>query len=232
MFNNQKNMMNKLSSKIQKITVSSIILSLGLLMSQNSLNAATVSFEVDPGTIADTNLNGFVDGNEFNPVGDDGTIFSLTPTGNLVGAPRLFLSDDKGIQFGGGGGSTLTFDFTVSQDIKLNSYTLSDTGFFLGNPPPSFNILEGASVLSSANVADAANSGNTLNFDSGPILLTQGTTYSFTTNDFGAGAQSFISEWEYTRVPEPLTILGTSTALGMGMLLKKKKRLSDSLLKK
>ena len=166
------------------------------------LNADEVSFLVDPATI-DSNNDGFITGNEFQPVGTDGTIFGLTPVNNLVGMPRFLLSDTNGLHYGGGGGSTLAFDFTVSHDINLESYTLSSTGFFLGNPD--FTILDGVTALSSNNTSN--NSGDTHNFNSGPISLTAGTVYSFQTETFGAGIQAFMGSWTYSRtaIPEPTT---------------------------
>lgn len=128
--------------------------------------AASVSFLVDPASI-DTSMDGFITGNEFQPVGDDGTVFGLEPTNNLVGADRFLLSNTSGLHFGGGGGSTLSFDFTASKNISLESYTLSSEGFFLSNP--SFNIMEGASVLSSSNTSNS--SGDTHNFNGGPLAF-------------------------------------------------------------
>ena len=170
--------------------------------------AETVSFLVDPDTI-DANMDGFITGNEFQPVGTDGTIFDLEPTANLVGGLRFLLSDDQGIHYGGGGGSTLAFAFSVNRDISLESYTLASTGFFLGNPE--FNIEEGATELSSLNTSNA--SGDTHAFNGGPIALTAGTTYTFETQVNGAAIQAFMESWTYssTAIPEP-------GALGLLML--------------
>ena len=174
--------------------------------------AASVSFLVDPTTIDTSPMDGFITGTEFSPAGSDGTLFTFVPTDNLVGGARFLLSDDRGLQYGGGGGSTLSFEFSTSQDISLESYTLSSMGFFLGNP--SFSILEGAAVLSSTNTSN--NSGDTHGFNSGPIALTAGTTYSFDVQVAGAGVQAFMGSWTYTTtsIPEP----GTFAALVVGGL--------------
>jgi hypothetical protein len=168
--------------------------------SANIVSADVVSFQVDP-TAFDANMDGNITDDEFNPVGDGGTIFSLTPTDNLVGADRLFLDPSTGLQYGGGGGSSLSFDFMVNENISLESYTLSSSGFFLGDPI--FNISQGATVLSSMNTSIA--SGETHSFNGGPLLLTAGTNYSFETQVSGAAIQSFVSSWTYstTSVPEP-----------------------------
>ena len=178
----------------------------GGLLSPSQVGAEEVSFFVDPDTI-DDNMDGFITDDEFQPVGSDGVVFDLLPTNNLVGADRFLLSDTNGLHYGGGGGSTLSFDFSVSDDIELESYTLGN-GFFLGNPV--FNISEGASVLSMANTSNSA--GDTHAFAGGPISLNAGTTYTFETTTFGAGVQSYMGTWTYSRsaVPEPgsLSILG------------------------
>ncbi|MBZ0171761.1 MAG: hypothetical protein K8E66_05230, partial [Phycisphaerales bacterium] len=108
--------------------------------------------------------------------------------------------------FGGGGGSTLAFDFSVNQDIELISYTLSNSGFFLGNP--AFFIVGPGGVLSSLN--DASASGSTLNFNDGPIAIAAGETYTFITDAGGAAVQSYMSDWQYNEIPTPagLFVLG------------------------
>ncbi|MBT8447541.1 MAG: hypothetical protein HKO62_03795 [Gammaproteobacteria bacterium] len=174
--------------------------------------AESVSFLVDPATI-DANNDGFITGNEFTPVGSDGTVFSLVPTNNLVGGDRFLLSDTTGLHFGGGGGSTLAFIFSVSKNIELDSYTLASSGFFLGDPD--FNIREGVTVLSGPNTAIA--SGDTNNFVDGPVALTAGTDYIFITNFFGAAVQSYMASWQYstTVVPVPAAVWLMGPALGV-----------------
>ena len=95
--------------------------------------AETMSFLVDPDSI-DGDMDGFISGAEFSPIGSDGTTFAMTPTGNLVGFDRFHLRATTGLRFGGGGGSALTFDFSVDRDIELNAYTLGTSFSFLGNP--------------------------------------------------------------------------------------------------
>ena len=170
--------------------------------------AASVSFAVDPTTI-DTNMDGFITGSEFEPVGSDGTVFALVPTNNLVGADRFLLNATNGLQFGGGGGSTLSFDFTPSADIQLESYTIGG-GFILSDPV--FDVREGATTLSASNGATASGP-----FASGPLSLSGGTTYSFVATTTGAAVQSWMAAWTYTTVPEPmlgLLLVGAGLALG------------------
>lgn len=183
-----------------------------------NLNAdEIVSFQVDPDTI-DSNNDGFITGSEFQPIGTDGTVWMLTPTDNLVGADRFLLSETRGLHFGGGGGSTLSFDFEVDQDVFLESYTIADTGFILGDP--TFDILEGATLLSSNNTATS--NGDTHLFEGGPVELTVGTTYSFQVNNAGAAIQSFMASWEYSAasVPEP----GSASILMLSLLVVGKRR--------
>ncbi len=165
-----------------------------------SAHADLVSFLVDPDTI-DANNDGFITGNEFQPTGSGGTVFSLTPTNNLVGIDRFLLSETTGLRYGGGGGSTLSFDFSVSEDILLESYTLSSSGSFLNDP--TFDILLGSTAISSGNTS--VSSGETHLFNGGPLELLAGQTYSFEVTNSGAAIQSYVSHWNYsvTAVPEP-----------------------------
>lgn len=195
------------------------LLFLGGIAPSSTVLAEDVSFLVDPDTI-DDNMDGFITGSEFQPAGTDGTIFDLLPTDNLVGGNRFLLSETSGLHYGGGGGSTLSFDFSVNQDISLDSYTLSSSGFFLGNP--SFNIMEGAVVLSSTNTSNS--SGDTHAFNGGPIDLTAGTTYSFEAQVVGAGVQAFMGSWSYTptNIPEPGSFCVLS-AIGFAALSRRRR---------
>ncbi len=166
-------------------------------------DAEVVSFLIDPATIDNSPADGLITGTEFSPVGTDGTVFTMTPTNNLVGGNRFLLSDDKGIHFGGGGGSTLSFEFTVSKPIVLETYTLASAGFFLGNPV--FDLLDEAGVISSGNTAIA--SGDTHNFVSGPLALSPGVTYTFEATTTGAAIQSYMQQWNYTPEPASLALL-------------------------
>lgn len=193
--------MRKFRTGITKtLTLAGVLVFCGVSHWSTSVSAEMVSFLVDPATI-DSNMDGFITGHEFQPVGSDGTIFDLEPTDNLVGTDRFLLSEITGLRFGGGGGSTIEFEFSVDKDLTLDSYTLGTSGAFLGNPI--FDIREGATVLSSGNTAVA--SGNTHNFVGGPISLDAGTVYTFETTTFGAAIQSFMATWTYTpqAIPEP-----------------------------
>ena len=171
-------------------------------------SAQSVSFHVDPTTIDVDPADGFITGTEFSPVGTDGVGFTMEPTDNLVGIPKFHLSAANGMTFGGGGGSTLSFDFTTTHDILLQSYTISATGFILNDP--TFDIREGTDVLSASNTA--VTNGDTHAFAGGPIAIDAGTTYTFINTAFGAGTQSHMSTWQYTLVPTP-SALG-AVALG------------------
>ena len=186
--------------------------------SENSCIADVISFLIDPDTI-DSDSDGFISGTELSPIGSGGTEFVFEPINNLVGAPRFFLHETRGLQFGGGGGSSLEFTFRTNEDIELESYTLASSGFFLGNPV--FDIREGATVLSESNTAIA--SGNTHTFVDGPISIQAGTDYTFITTAPGAGVQSFMASWDYsvTAVPEPGT---TTILLAMGTLVAIRRR--------
>lgn len=179
------------------------ILAICLLLPAAGLQGAMVSFLIKPDDI-DGNSDGFITGTELSPIGDDGTLFTMVPTNNLVGSNRFLLNETRGLQFGGGGGSTLSFDFTPSRDILLESYTLASDGFFLGNPL--FDIREGTASLSTGNTAIA--SGDTHAFAGGPLALSAGTTYSFNVTVSGAAVQSYMASWNYTPEPASLTLLG------------------------
>ena len=176
--------------------------------------AETVSFLVDPDTI-DANMDGFITGNEFAPIGSDGVQFTMTPTNNLTGADRFQLSDTLGLRYGGGGGSTLSFDFSADQNIMLETYTITNNNSVLGNPL--FNLLEGTTVISLDNPGEQTT--GTTSFASGPIELAAGTTYTFQVTNGNAATQSYLQQFGYsvTAIPEPgcllpLVTLGLATA--------------------
>ncbi|MEM7453361.1 MAG: PEP-CTERM sorting domain-containing protein [Planctomycetota bacterium] len=182
------------------------------------VTADEVSFLVDPTTI-DSNMDGFITGNEFQPVGTDGTVFLMTPTNNLVGADRFLLSDTTGLHFGGGGGSSLEFEFSVSNDIMLETYTIPDHFSILGNP--TFDIVSGMTTLSSGNDSDMD---GTFSFAGGPVMLEAGTTYTVDVTNFGAGIQSFMTGWGYSNaIPEPGTLSLLAVA-GLGMVSRRIRR--------
>lgn len=197
---------------IRKIALCGFLMACGMTVSATPASADVVSFLVDPATF-DSNSDGFITGHEFQPMGTDGTVFDLEPTLNLVGADRFLLNLSTGLHFGGGGGSTIEFEFSVDKDLTLDSYTLSSAGFILGNPV--FDIRENSTVLSSGNTAIA--SGDTHNFAGGPITLDAGTVYTFEATTFGAATQSFMAAWNYTpsAIPEP----GSATCLGLAGLV-------------
>ena len=179
---------------IRSIGFAALVACCGLQNSQ----ASVVSFLVDPATIDNNPVDGNITGTEFSPVGSDGTVFTLMPTNNLVGADRFLLSPVNGISFGGGSGSTLSFDFTPNANIQLESYVIGG-GLSLNNPV--FDIREGLNILSLGNAGDTSG-----NFTNGPIQLQSGATYSFVVTNFGAGIQRQMASWNYTTaIPEPST---------------------------
>ena len=173
-----------------------------------------VDFRVD-GDALDTDMSGFVEGTEFTAMGtsggmDDGVLFSFMPSTNLVGFPRFLLSETTGIQFAGGGGSSISFTFMTNQAINLMSYEISDGGFILDTP--AFDILDGATTLSSGNDASDAVEGVFTAFDGGPILIEAGVEYTFVATGTGAAVQSFLGAFEYSIVPGP----GVASLLALG----------------
>lgn len=199
-----------------------VVIGLASLVGASTVMAGshTVSFAVDPADF-DADNDGFITGTEFQPEGSDGVnpdgvVFTIVPTNNLVGGARLLLSEANGLQFGGGGGSTLQFEFNTNQDIDLYSYTLTDSGFILGNPL--FDISDTGGVLSAGNDADQVAA--TLDFNSGPISIQAGETYTFDVTVSGAAIQSFIESWQYKIVPAP----GAAGVLGLGLAMTLRRR--------
>lgn len=182
------------------------------------VEAGMLSFHVDPATI-DGDNDGFITGNEFSPVGDDGVAFTMEPTDNLVGGDRFLLSLNNGLHFGGGGGSTLSFDFSADHDIELESYSLATHFAFLGDPV--FDIRQGTDVLSTSNTSVA--SGDAHSFNSDPVSIEAGMTYTFITEAGGAGVQSFMSSWQYTVIPEPSMIMILTATLSVGCLARRRR---------
>lgn len=135
---------------------------------------------------------------------NSGVTFSFTPINNLVGGPR-WISSANGISFGGGSGSSLTFDFVADADVSLDTYTLGGGVIQLGNPD--FDILEGALSISSSNPANAVSS---FDFNDDPVDLSAGTTYRFSVNSFGAGIRRQMASWTFTpatTMPLPTTLM-------------------------
>ena len=171
-----------------------------------------VDFRVDPDTL-DVDMDGFITGSEYTLTGSDGVIWAFVPTINLVGGDRFLVSETHGLHFGGGGGSTTEFQFTVDTDVTLLSYTIGDEGFILGNP--TFQLLDDGDLLSDDNDADMP---GTMGFLDGPISLTAGTVYTVDVTTTGAAIQSFFHTWEYRPVPSPsaLALLGLGGLVAAG----------------
>ena len=192
----------------QAISLNYLVLAVFLFIPSAVGFADVVSFLVDPNTI-DSNNDGFITGDEFQPIGSGGTIFDFTPTNNLVSFPRFQLSSQRGLRYGGGGGSSLEFTFSTNQDILLNSYTLASSGSILGDP--TFAIKAGDTILSNSNTSTG--NGNTYSFNSGPISISSGQEYTFEVINSGAAIQSYMDSWDYSvsAVPEPGGVLFLSS---------------------
>jgi hypothetical protein len=190
------------------ISLNCLLVTTVLFIPSTATFADIVSFLVDPDTI-DSNNDAFITGDEFQPVGSGGTIFDFTPTNNLVSFPRFQLSAQRGVRYGGGGGSSLEFTFSTDQDILLNSYTLASSGSILGDP--TFAIKSGDSILSNSNTS--IGNGNIYSFNSGPIAIRSGQDYTFEVINSGAAIQSYMDSWNYTvtAVPEPGAVLFLSS---------------------
>ena len=184
----------------------------------STASADEVSFLVDP-DVFDTNMDGFITGTEFVTAGTDGTVFTFEPTNNFVGSDRLLLSPSNGLHYGGGGGSTLSFDFWTDRDITLEQYTLSSNGFFLGNPD--FHMLDGVTVLSANNTSNSA--GDAYTFNGGTLDLAAGTVYSFEVQTSGAAIQAYMASWQYSAsaIPEPASGI---VLLGAYAILRRRRR--------
>ncbi|MEO1526444.1 MAG: hypothetical protein AAFX06_13485 [Planctomycetota bacterium] len=175
--------------------------------------AETVSFLVDPATI-DANMDGFITGTEFSPIGSDGVQFTFRPTNNLTGSDRFQLSDTLGLRYGGGGGSTLSFDFSADRDFTLETYTITDDNTVVGNPL--FELRDGSVVISTGNPGERVT--GTRGFTSGPLQLTAGTTYTFQVTNGSAATQSYLNAFGYsvTAIPGcvlPLGLIGAFSTL-------------------
>ncbi len=175
---------------------------------------SSLSFQVNEADY-DTNMDGFITGTELTLTGSSGAVFEFTPINNLVGMPRLFVNEDRGLHFGGGGGSTLEMSFVVDTDIMLYQYTIADMGFILGNP--TFDMKDGMTVLSSTNDADSP---GPYAFNGGTMNLTAGTPYTMLVTSPGAGIQSFMASWEYDEVPTP----GAAGLIGLAGLAAMRRR--------
>ena len=149
-------------------------------------------------SVFDANMDGFITGDEFMPVGSDGVQFTITPISNLVGGPRVTIDELRGLRFGGGGGSMLTFDVTPDQTIDLDAYTINTTTFILGNP--TFDVGQNDGIFSMGNNANVA---GTFAFEGGSLRINAGETFRFTVTNSGAAIQSFFESWSYTLIPAP-----------------------------
>lgn len=172
----------------------------------------TVDFRVDD-DLFDANMDGFITDQELTLTGSDGAVWEFTPTNNFVGGDRFLVSEDRGLQFGGGGGSSLTFEFSVDRDVTLEAYNIAGGIFVLGNP--TFQVLQEDDLLSDDNDADAV---GTFGFEGGPIEIEAGLLYTVDVTTAGAAIQSFFESWNY--VPSP----GAATLLGMGLVIAARRR--------
>lgn len=150
---------------------------------------------------------------------DMGFTFTFDPVTNLVGGP-YWIAGSNGSSFGGGGGSSMVFDFMTDADVTLDSYTLGGELIQFGNPD--FGMLQGVPALSASNQANAV---STFVFVSGPISLTAGVTYAFEVNTSGAAIQRQMRSWRFTvadDIPEPASLAWLAS--GLALLLARRRQ--------
>lgn len=141
----------------------------------------------------------------------DGVTFSFATSGQFrqVGTWGNGTSNTSGpfaLQFGGSGGNPAVFSLSVSHDITLDSFTgLAQ----LGNTNPLFDV-SGTGVSSAGNTFSTVGSLTSTtptdhNFVSGPLSLTAGATYLFsTTNSAGFATTGFFTSLNFTAAAVPL----------------------------
>jgi hypothetical protein len=217
----------------------------GFSLTFNQLHAATISLtdgvytNVKPFTPIPSNPVVFTE------VVDDIT-FTFTALSNLTGGPRFQITDANGtasvdaragIAVGGGGGSSISFSISASESVNLDSYF---TGGILPSGAVSNNFLNADAIFFSIfdQNDNALSTGNSLAasaehiaFNQGPISMEGGLDYKFLlTGAWGASSQSFIKEFNFTRldadiseVPIPAAwLLFMSGLIGVSAIRKKK----------
>ncbi|MEN0019613.1 MAG: hypothetical protein AAF747_01880 [Planctomycetota bacterium] len=186
------------------IVCSAVVLlaSAGSAAAQGTVSFVTTQAERDAFDAAG-NADNFLNGSEFQPVGTDGVQFILRPVTNLVGFPRFISNNAAGINFGGGGGSSLAFTFEADAPLDLESYIINDAFGFLN--APTFSIEDGGTVLSAGNDGSRPTGlGNQSRaFVGGVLRLEADTQYTFRADTTGAAVQAFIAGFNYTVVPTP-----------------------------
>lgn len=217
----------------------------GFSLSFNSLHAATISFtdgvytNVQP--FAPVPSNPVV----FTEVVDDIT-FTFTALSNLTGGPRFQITDANGtpagdaragIVVGGGGGSSISFSISASENVTLDSYFTGGvlpsgavSNWFLNADAIFFSVFdESDNALSIENSLSA--SADHIVFNQGPIMLEGGLDYKFLlTGAWGAASQSFIKEFNFTKLDTDLSeipipaawVLFMSGVIGVIAIRKKK----------
>lgn len=135
-------------------------------------------------------------------------------------------SDGLGVQFSGflgslenpqidGAGFDETLRLAFNQIVTLTSASFSGVGFF-----DEVRLIVDGVLFSSADIPG----GNLFDTDQGTFtgLSITGQVFDFTVTD--GNDDYFLSSVEVEPIPEPLTILGSLSALGMGAALKKKQQ--------
>ena len=168
----------------------------------------------------------------------DGVLFSFSTAGQFraVGTWSNGTTGSAGpwaLSFGGGGGHTTAFDLTVDSDIQLDSFLGLNASFLVG---PVFDV-SGGSVSSLGNAFSlASNLSNppvTESFVGGPLQLSAGQTYSFTTTNPGVTTIGHLFGLNFTvldaggqgDVPVPaVSWLLLSGLLGAGALRRLRRR--------
>ncbi|MEO1670582.1 MAG: PEP-CTERM sorting domain-containing protein [Cyanobacteria bacterium J06631_2] len=136
-----------------------------------------------------------------------------------------------GFTFGEAGTPTSSFDFNVGKggaNLKVTDVGFAGDIFQVSN----FGTVIGSTSSVSPNpdlfTANAAEAFNSPLFSSGSFSLSEGNqsiTLTPTVTPFGGGGSGFI------QVPEPLTILGSMAAIGMGAFLKREYSRKNKLVK-
>ncbi|MEL6495839.1 MAG: PEP-CTERM sorting domain-containing protein [Cyanobacteria bacterium J06623_7] len=151
------------------------------------------------------------------------TVASSAAMGGTAQAISLTSGEWTGFSFGGVGSSTPSFDFVVTEGggkLKVTDAAFAGDIFQVSNNGSVLGSTSSVSPNDGISILDPNAAFLSPLFSSGSFSLGEGAqsiVISPTASPFGGG-DGFI---RYDQVPEPLTILGSLTAIGMGALLKR-----------